>query len=84
MNGINNENGSAQADAVSRVLLERVARATEDDGALLYSKCLVFFGFRVVFGLGWVGLYWGGDKLGSNPLPVRSSPTSHSLLRRLF
>ncbi|KAJ7351377.1 hypothetical protein DFH08DRAFT_957695 [Mycena albidolilacea] len=37
INGINNENGSAQPDAVSRALLERAARATEDDGALLYT-----------------------------------------------
>ncbi|KAJ7886862.1 hypothetical protein B0H14DRAFT_3431072 [Mycena olivaceomarginata] len=37
-NGINNENGNAQPDAVSRALLERAARTTEENGALLYIE----------------------------------------------
>ncbi|KAJ7846575.1 hypothetical protein B0H14DRAFT_3454266 [Mycena olivaceomarginata] len=37
ISGINNENGNPQPDAVSRALLERAARATEEDGALLYT-----------------------------------------------
>ncbi|KAJ7846590.1 glycoside hydrolase superfamily [Mycena olivaceomarginata] len=62
INGINNENGSAQPDAVSCALLERGARVTEDNGVLLYNVC-----FEPGF-LGWVGLYWGGGRLGLNPV----------------